>query len=103
MAKHKIQLTYDDDGNLAVTHRCTVEAGGQEVSHAEPVEIDDHDGACASLQSLLDANKDEMETRTTAMAFAHVAAVAGKLPAKTKSLKAGGTLGAIGGTSTNQE
>lgn len=97
MASHKLQLTYDDaTGDLTVTHRCIVAVGGHDVSHAEPVTLDA--SAAAAFKAILDANREEMERRTTTLAVQHAAAIAGRLPPNTKSLAVGGNLGAIGAT-----
>jgi len=97
MATHKLQITLDGD-TLTVTHRCTVDIGGQAISHAEPVTIADKPGAIAALQKLIDGNRKEMEDRTLKLAVSHAAAVSGKVGPNTKALTAGGSLGTIGAT-----
>lgn len=96
MARHKIQITYDEAaGSLSVTHRTAVEVGGHAVSVAEPVALADEAGAVAALQALIAGNRAEMEKRAERAGIEHAAAVGGK--AKGKRVALGGSLGAIGG------
>ena len=95
MAAHKLNLTYDETtGELAVTHRCTVEVAGHKVSHAEAIELDNAPEVVAALKGWLDSNRKAMGEAAALLAVRHVAAVTAKEEPGVKRVKVGGSLGA---------
>jgi hypothetical protein len=104
MATHRLQLTYDDaTDTLTVTHRCAVEVGGQTVSHAEEVPLENPAAVAAAFKGLLQANAKAMEERTADMAARHVAAVQRKPAPGLKTVQTGGSLGALGAGAPKQK
>lgn len=102
MARHKLQIVYDDaTGTVTASHRCAVEAGGREVSHARPVEL--AGDAAAALRAFVDQNRAAMEQETGLMAVRHAAAVSGRVQPGVTPLKAGGSLGSLGAAAAAKE
>jgi len=96
-ATHKLQLTFDTaTGVLSAVHRCTVEAGGHSVSHAEPVEIGGE--VADAMRGMIEQNAAAMEAAASNLAIRHASAVDGKLEAGVKPLKVSGSLAGSGGT-----
>jgi hypothetical protein len=95
-ATHKLQITFDEaTGRVSAVHRCTAEVAGHQTTHAREVELSGD--AAGALKSILDANREAVESETLALGVAHVAAVTGKGPKGVTPLKVGGSLGAVGG------
>lgn len=73
--KHAVRIDLDTDGNLTVTHRCVVKLGNHEISHSEPVELDNAKEIALNLAALIDSNREAVEAAATKLAINHVAAV----------------------------
>ncbi len=90
-ATHKLQLTFDTaTGELRAVHRCTVEVGGQSVSHAEPVVLGEEVGE--AMRGMIEQNAAAMEAATGSLAVRHVAASTGKDEIGLKRLTVAGSL-----------
>lgn len=90
-ATHKLQLTFDTaTSELRAVHRCTVEVGGQFVSHAEPVELGEEVGA--AMRGMIEQNAAAMESIAGTLAVRHVAASTGKDEIGVKRLTVAGSL-----------
>lgn len=96
MADHKLTISYDDaTGKLTAAHRCAVDVAGVRSSHARDVDLSPD--AVDALRAILDLNREQMEAEAAALGVAHAAAVLGKQKPGVKTLKAGGSLGGLGG------
>lgn len=89
--EHELRIAFMCDGKATVTHRCTVGIAGQKISHAEEIELTDVAAFRALLAKIVDTNRTEMESRTTALAIEHVAAITGQARRGVKQIKLGAT------------